>query len=90
MSSRAKETTMAPQTIIRQATSADDFALRRLAHLDDRPALHGDVLLAEQAGEIRAAMSMGDGRTIANPFAPTLGLVETLRAHSHYVETIAA
>ena len=81
---------MAPEITIRQATSADEFALRRLAHLDDRPALHGDVLLAEQAGELRAALSLDDGRTVANPFAPTAGLVETLRAHGRYVAEIAA
>ena len=81
---------MAPEITIRQATSADAFALRRLAALDDARALRGEVLLAEQAGDIRAAMSIDDGRTIANPFAPTAGLVETLRAHGRYVATIAA
>ena len=81
---------MAPQITIRQATSADQFALRRLAALDDRAALHGEVLLAEQAGEVRAALSLQDGRSIANPFAPTASLVEMLRAHSRLVETVAA
>jgi hypothetical protein len=81
---------MAPQITIRQATSADAFALRRLAALDDRRALHGDVVLAEQAGEVRAALSLDDGRSVANPFAPTAALVEMLRAHSRLVETVAA
>lgn len=81
---------MAPQITIRQATSADAFSLRRLAALDDRAALRGEILLAEQAGEVRAALSLQDGRSIANPFAPTAALVEMLRSHSRLVETTAA
>ena len=81
---------MAPQITIRQATSADQFTLRRLAALDDHAALHGEVLMAEQAGEVRAALSLQDGRSIANPFAATASLVEMLRAHSRFVETVAA
>lgn len=81
---------MAPEITIRQATSDDAFALRRLAALDDRAALHGEVLMAEQAGEIRAALSLQDGRTVANPFAPTAKLVEMLRMHPALVETVAA
>jgi hypothetical protein len=81
---------MAPEITIRQATSADAFSLRRLAALDDRPALRGDVLVAEQAGDIRAALSLDDGRTVANPFAPTATLVDMLRLHRSFAETVAA
>ncbi len=81
---------MAPSITIRQATTADAFALRRLAALDDRAALHGEVLLAEQSGDIRAALSLENGRAVANPFAPTAELVEMLRMHSRHVETVAA
>ena len=81
---------MAPEITIRQATSADAFALRRLAALDDRAALRGEVLLAEQAGEVRAALSLDNGRTVANPFAPTADLVEMLQMHRHYAQTVAA
>jgi len=81
---------MAPEITIRQATSADAFALRRLAALDDARALRGEVLLAEHAGDVRAALSLENGRSIANPFAPTADLVEMLRARGRSVETIAA
>ena len=81
---------MAPEITIRQATSADAFTLRRLAALDDRPVLRGEVLVAEQAGDVRAALSLENGRAIANPFAPTAALVEMLRMHSRSVETVAA
>ena len=81
---------MAPEITIRQATSADAFALRRLAALDDRAALRGEVLLAEQTGELRAALSLDDGRAIANPFAPTAELVDLLHMHRRHVQTVAA
>ena len=81
---------MAPEITIRQATSADAFALRHLAALDDRPALRGEVLLAEQAGEVRAALSLDDGRAIANPFAATADIIEILQVHSRYAAQPAA
>ena len=81
---------MAPTITIRQATAVDEFALRRLAALDDSAALRGDILIAEEAGEIRAALSMDTGRVIANPFARTLDLVDMLRAQLRHVETVAA
>ena len=81
---------MAPEITIRQATSADAFALRRLAALDDARALRGEVLLAEQAGEIRAALSLDDDRAVANPFAPTAKLVDMLRVHRTLAQTVAA
>ena len=81
---------MAPEITIRQATSADAFPLRRLAALDDSRPLQGDVLVAEEGGELRAALSMANGRTVANPFAPTADLVEILRVQARHVGTIAA
>lgn len=81
---------MAPEITIRQATSGDQLALRRLAALDDAAALRGDVLLAEEAGELRAALSMDSGRAVANPFAPTRELVEMLRVQLRHVGTVAA
>jgi hypothetical protein len=90
MSSRLKEANMAPEITIRQATSDDAFALRRLAALDDARALRGEVLLAEHAGEIRAALSLESDRAIANPFAPTAELIDMLRVHGAYAQSIAA
>ena len=81
---------MAPEITIRQATSDDAFALRRLAALDDRPALRGQILLAEQAGEIRAALSIDTDRVVANPFAATADLVDMLRVHRRYAAAVAA
>ena len=81
---------MAPEIRIRQATKADVMAVRRLAALDDSASLKGSVLVAEQGGDLRAAISLEDGRVVANPFAPTVELVEMLRMHRGYMESFAA
>ena len=81
---------MAPEISIRQATTEDAFALRRLAALDDSRPLTGTVLIAEEAGEMRAAISVDDGRAIANPFARTAELVDMLRMHREHVDIVAA
>lgn len=84
---------MSGKIIIREATADDVFALRRLAALDDRPALKGAALIAEEQGELRAAIEIETGRVIANPFAPTAGLVELLeiqREHEHESALAAA
>jgi hypothetical protein len=90
MQTPIQEATMAPEIRIRQATASDTFEVRSLAALDDRPALRGNVLVAEEAGELRAAISLDDGRVIANPFARTAELVDMLRMHRGHVATIAA
>ena len=81
---------MAPEIRIRQATKADVMAVRRLAALDDSSSLKGSILVAEQAGELHAAISIDDGRVVANPFAPTAELVDMLRMHRGYVGSFAA
>ena len=63
---------------IRLATAADDAALRRLADLDSQASLTtGRVLVGELDGKPGAALSLLDGRLVANPFLPTA----QLRAH---------
>ena len=64
---------------IRQACAGDTSALTRLAALDSAPPLAGDVILAEVDGEARAAVGLMDGRTVADPFHPTLDLVALLQ-----------
>lgn len=56
---------------IRPATVADSDALRRLAQLDSAPILVGEVLLAESGNEAVAAIGLGGGSVVANPFLPT-------------------
>jgi hypothetical protein len=68
--------------VIRVATRFDESALRRLAALDSARPLSGTVIVAQSDGRIDAALSLDDGRAIADPFRPTAGLVEVLRARA--------
>jgi hypothetical protein len=67
---------------IRRAYADDEAALVRLAALDSSELPHAPVLLAEVDGELRTALSLRDGSVIADPFFPTLGLIELLRTHA--------
>ncbi len=73
--------------VIRPATSADDHTLADLAVLDSRPALNGAALIAEVDGVARAALALGDGRSVADPFAPTADLVDLLRLRARRMAT---
>ncbi len=64
----------------RRATEADAPALRRLARLDDRRLPAGDLLLAEVGVEVQAAVSTDGRSAVADPWRPTAGLVQALRA----------
>jgi hypothetical protein len=69
--------------VIRPAYPDDHAALARLASLDSqRPLRAFGALVAERDGRILAALSAADGRTIADPFAPTADLVALLRLHA--------
>ena len=73
---------------IRPDYPEDVLALNRLAMLDSahttppRP-----LLLAEVDGELRAAVSLRDGKAIADPFHPTAATVALLRAHARQTAT---
>jgi hypothetical protein len=61
----------------------DDYAtLTRLSALDTAEPLAEPVLIAEVDGEARAALSLADGRVVADPFHRTVPLVELLRARA--------
>ncbi len=80
---RSPRTTTPLQTIsIRPAQDGDRPLLRRLAALDSAEPLSGDVLLAEADGEVVAALSLADGRAVADPFRHTADLVELLRTRA--------
>ena len=71
---------------IRAAADADAPALLRLARLDSqgRPPA-GRIIVAEDGGELVAAMSVDDGATIANPFRATAPVVAMLRLRAEQV-----
>jgi hypothetical protein len=59
---------------IRPATEADNRTLRQLAELDSQRPLDGPVLIGEIRGRPAAAVSLTDGRVIADPFRNTVHL----------------
>jgi hypothetical protein len=67
---------------LRLATEADRLELERLAVLDGAQPLDGTILVADVGGSLRAARSLHDGRTIADPFAPTADLLVLLAARA--------
>jgi hypothetical protein len=66
--------------VIRYATVDDERALRRLVELDSPRSLFcGPALIAEIDGTPAAAISLADGRVIADPLQPTDVLRQLLR-----------
>jgi hypothetical protein len=78
--------TFSPTIVIRHATMADAPALSDLAALDSRRSLAGPALLAEVDGIARAALDLSDGSVAADPFVPTLELVDLLRTRARRLE----
>ena len=71
-----------PAIAIRHAGDRDRRAIERLAALDSARAPRGTVLLAEVDGEPWAALDLDDGRAVADPFRPSAGVVDLLRARA--------
>ena len=69
----------AASLVLRPATSADTADLERLAALDSARPLAGEVMLAHADGGVRAALSLESGRSVADPFYPSLELLPLLR-----------
>ena len=64
---------------IRTAQPEDAQALHALATLDSTPPLSGEILVAELDGAVMAAVSLMDGRAVADPFRRSADTVEILR-----------
>lgn len=63
---------------VRRSTSGDESALARLAALDSASPPRGPALIAEADTRMLAALPLGAGRPIADPFEPTAELVQLL------------
>ncbi len=72
---------------IRLAVPGDAHALAWLADLDCAVVPPSPVLLAEADGRPRAAISLRDGSTIANPFHRTAAILELLAARAEHLRT---
>src|SRR6185437_7570872 len=67
---------------LRLGAPADEGPLARLAALDSsKPPAH-PVLLAEVNGQLLAALAVSDGTVVANPFHPSVDVIELLRARA--------
>ena len=67
---------------LRVASRDDREVLFRLAALDSARALRGKALLACVDDAPRAALSLADGRVVADPFHPSDDLVALLRVRA--------
>jgi hypothetical protein len=65
--------------VVRQANQDDGRALQRLAELDGQAPFAGPALIGEIDGLPAAAVSLFEGRVIADPFQPTSVLRQVLR-----------
>ena len=68
-----------PAAAVRFAHPDEAGTLRRLAQLDDAQELAGEILVATIDADVVAALSLDDGRVVANPFVLTSDAVELLR-----------
>jgi hypothetical protein len=76
--------------VIRQATIDDQRVLERLAGLDSQRPLRGPALIGEIDGIPAAAISMSDGRVVADPFKLTAQLVPVLMMRRRSLQAYAA
>jgi hypothetical protein len=72
--------------VIREATAADNEALERLAQRDSADLPEGRMLVAEIAGEPRAAVTLDGKSAIADPFARTAELLALLGTRARQVK----
>jgi hypothetical protein len=63
---------------VRRAVAADRIELDRLAALDSASPPRGPALVAEADSRMLAALPLGSGRPIADPFEPTAAVVALL------------
>jgi hypothetical protein len=68
----------AEPVILRLCRVQDDEALDRLAQLENLPAPRGSHVVAEVGGEVVAALPLGPGSALADPFRPTAHLMPLL------------
>jgi hypothetical protein len=74
-----------PRIELRLAGIDDNGDVRRLAALDEERELEGAVLLALLDGHAVAALSMRDGRSVADQFVLTRELVALLRLRAEHL-----
>ena len=74
-------------TTIRFANATDQAALERLAQLDSAAVPAAPQLVAIEDGRLVAALSARDGAAVADPFSPSAGSLDLLRARARQLGT---
>ena len=72
---------------VRRSTSSDESALARLAALDSASPPRGPALVAEADSRMLAALPLGFGRAIADPFEPTAEVVALLELRREQMDS---
>jgi hypothetical protein len=71
---------------VRRSVAADRSELERLAALDGARPPTGPALIAEADSRMLAALPLGSGRPIADPFEPTAAVVALLELRARQLE----
>lgn len=71
---------------VRRSAPGDESALARLASLDSASPPRGPALIVEVDSRMFAALPLGSGRAIADPFEPTADLVGLLELRKAQME----
>ena len=72
---------------VRRSASGDEIELARLAALDSASPPRGPALIAEADSRMLAALPLGAGRAIADPFEPTAELVALLELRRTQIDS---
>ena len=75
---------------VRRSGSGDQVELARLAALDSAKPPRGPALIAEADSRMLAALPLGSGRPIADPFEPTAGLLALLELRRTQIDEAEA
>ncbi|HUY72268.1 MAG TPA: hypothetical protein VMV08_08490 [Gaiellaceae bacterium] len=83
------ETSRAPSeaVVLRLCCVCDDEALDRLGKLEGRPVSPGRHVVAEVGGTVVAALPLGSGELLADPFRPTAHLIPLLELRAKQIGT---
>jgi hypothetical protein len=79
---RNRTRSIAQEVRIRLGYPDDVSVLERIAALDSQQPLEGEILIAEIDGIAVAALSVGSGRVVADPFVHTTPVVHLLRVRA--------
>jgi hypothetical protein len=83
---RSEERDRSASVRVRLFAERDIDGIRLLAALDEKPVPTGAVLVAEQDGELVAALPLDGSKALADPFKPTADIVSLLRLRARQLD----